>query len=218
MKNIIIAIDGPAGSGKGTVTDIIAKKLNLISIDTGATYRCIALNAIRNNITVEEKEKLIELTKNTTIEFDENKNVYLNGEDVTKEIRSKEVSSIVSPISSYPEIREILVELQRKMAEGKSVILEGRDATTVIFPNADYKFYLDASLEERVNRRYLQNKEQGIEMTKEEIEENIKQRDYNDMNKPVGALKRTEDQIYIDSTNMTIDEVVDEIIKHVKGE
>jgi len=218
MKNIIIAIDGPAGAGKGTIAEILAEKLGLTSLDTGATYRCVALNVLRHNIPLEDKEKIIEITKQSKITFDENKSVYLNGEKVDEEIRSKEVTKIVSPLSSIPEVRSILVDLQRKIAEGKSVILEGRDTTTVIFPNADYKIYLDATLEERVKRRYIQNKEKGIDMTMEEIKENIIKRDYNDMHKPVGALKRTDSQIYIDSTNMSIDEVVNKIISIVKGE
>lgn len=214
--NKIVAIDGPAGSGKGTITKIIAEKLGLVYIDTGATYRCVALAALRNNIKLEEKDKIIELTKTLNIEFDENGKTYLNKEDVSSLIRSKEVSEIVSPISSIPEVRTILVDLQRKMAESKDVIMEGRDITTVVFPNAQYKFYLDADVLERARRRFKQNEEMGINIPMEELIESIKKRDYNDMHKPVGALLRTDDQIYIDSTNMTIDEVVNEVIKHIK--
>ena len=213
---MIVAIDGPAGSGKGTITKLVAEKLNLIYIDSGATYRCVALACIRNNIALEEKDKIIELTKTLDIKFDENQHTFLNGEDVSKLIRSKEVTAIVSQISSIVEVREILVNLQRKMANSKNVIMEGRDITTVVFPNADFKFYLDASVEERARRRYLQNTEMNIKTSMEEIIENIKMRDYNDMHKPVGSLKRTDEQIYIDSTNMTIDEVVSKIIKNIK--
>ena len=213
---MIVAIDGPAGSGKGTITKEIAEKLNLIYIDSGATYRCVALAMLRNNIKLDEKKKIIELTKTLDIEFDEKQRTYLNGEDVSKLIRTKEVTNIVSEVSSIVEVREILVNLQRKMANNKNVIMEGRDITTVVFPNANYKFYLDASIEERARRRFLQNKEMGINTTMEEIIENIKKRDYNDMHKPVGALVRTNDQIYIDSTNMTIDEVVNTIINYIK--
>lgn len=212
---MVVAIDGPAGSGKGTITKLVAEKLNLIYIDSGATYRCVALATIRNNIKLEEKDKIIELTKTLDINFDQNQRTYLNGEDVSDLIRSKEVTAIVSQVSSIVEVREILVDLQRKMSNNKNVIMEGRDITTVVFPNADYKFYLDASVEERARRRFKQNEEMGINTSMEEIIENIKMRDYNDMHKPVGALVRTDDQVYIDSTNMTIPEVVDFIINNI---
>ncbi len=212
---MVVAIDGPAGSGKGTITKLVAEKLNLIYIDSGATYRCVALACLRNNIKLEETDKIIELTKTLDINFDEQQRTFLNGEDVSSLIRSKEVTAIVSQISSIVEVREILVDLQRKMSLGKNVIMEGRDITTVVFPNADFKFYLDASVEERANRRFKQNREMNINTSMEEIIENIKMRDYNDMHKPVGALIRTDDQIYIDSTNMTIPEVVDFIVNKI---
>lgn len=212
----IIAIDGPAGSGKGTIANILAKKYGYTYIDTGATYRCVALSVLRNNIDITDEEGIINLVKTLNIDFDESGKTYLNNEDVSNLIRTKEVSSIVSPISSIVKVREILVDLQRKMANNKDVVMEGRDITTVVFPNADYKFYLDASVDERANRRYIQNQESGINMSFDEILENIKKRDYNDMNKPVGALKRTEEQIYIDATNLTIDEVVDKIMEYIK--
>lgn len=213
---MIVAIDGPAGSGKGTITKLVAQKLNLIYIDSGATYRCVALACLRNNITLEEKDKIIALTKTLDIEFDHDQRAFLNGEDVSKQIRSNEVSNIVSQVSSIVEVREILVDLQRKMANNKNVIMEGRDITTIVFPHADYKFYLDASVEERARRRFRQNEEMGIDSTIEEITDHIIKRDYNDMHKPVGSLIRTIDQIYIDSTNMTIDEVVDKIVNIIK--
>lgn len=216
--NKIVAIDGPAGSGKGTLASIISKECNLVNIDTGATYRCVALAALRNNLNIEDKEKIAKLSANINIEFGLDGKVFLDGEDVTDLIRSKEVTQFVSPVSSIVEVRKNMVELQRKMAENQDVIMEGRDITTVVFPNAGYKFYLDASLEERVNRRLKQNKEKGIDMSYEEIYESIKARDYNDMHKEVGSLMRTEDQIYIDSTNMTIDEVADKVIRIVRGE
>lgn len=212
---MVVAIDGPCGSGKGTIAKILSEKLNIVNIDTGATYRCLALKTLQNNIELKEEQKIIELSKELNVEF-KNEKVYLDGEDVSKKIREKEVTQIVSPISSIIEVRKNMVELQRKMASTYDVILEGRDITTVVFPNADYKFYLDATLEERVKRRVKQNKELNIEMSEEEIRKNISDRDYNDMNKPVGALKRTEEQIYIDSTNMTIDEVVDKMIEIIK--
>ena len=214
----VVAIDGPAGSGKGTIASILSKKCNLVNIDTGATYRCVALACLRNNLSLDDKEEIIKLSSEINIKIDLDNKVYLNGEDVTDEIRSKEVTNIVSPISSIVEVRENMVDLQRKMASDYDVVMEGRDITTVVFPNAKYKFYLDASLEERVARRIKQNKEKGIDMTYDEVYENIKSRDYNDMHKEVGALKRTDEQVYIDSTNMTIDEVVDKFIEVIEGD
>lgn len=209
----VVAIDGPAGSGKGTIAKILSEKCNLINIDTGATYRCVALAALRNNLNLENVDEIIELSGKIDIKFDLNGNVYLDGEDVTKEIRSKEVTSIVSPISSIIKVRENMVALQQKMASDSDVVMEGRDITTVVLPNANYKFYLDASLEERANRRFKENQAKGIDMTYEEVYENIKARDYNDMHKPVGSLVRTDEQVYIDSTNLTVDEVVEEFLK-----
>lgn len=206
----IVAIDGPAGSGKGTVAKILADKCNLLYIDTGAMYRAIAYKMLKNNIDLKEDNKIVELAKNSNIDFIDGK-TYLDGKDISKEIRSMEVSKIVSPVSGIVKLREILVDLQRKMAEGSDVIVEGRDITTVVFPDATYKFYLDADVEERAGRRYKENKEKGIDVSYEEILENIQKRDYNDMHKEVGSLTRTEDSIYIDSTNMSIDEVVDKI-------
>ena len=214
----VVAIDGPAGSGKGTVASLLSKKLNLVNIDTGATYRCVALASLRNNLTLDDKEEIIKLSGEIDIKIDLANKVYLNGEDVTDLIRSKEVTNIVSPISSIVEVRKNMVDLQRKMASNYDVVMEGRDITTVVFPNAQYKFYLDASLEERVERRIKQNKEKGIDMTYEEVYENIKARDYNDSHKEVGALKRCDDQVYIDSTNMTIDEVVNKFIEVIEGD
>ncbi len=213
---MIIAIDGPAGSGKGTIASMVSKKLNLVNIDTGATYRCVALEMLKDGVGLEETDKIIEISKSININLTEDSRVFLNNEDVTNKIREKEVTKIVSQVSSIEKVRENLVNLQRNMAKGKNVIMEGRDITTVVFPEADFKFYLDASIDERVKRRILQNKEKGIDMTEDEIRENMEKRDYNDMHKKIGALKRTNDQIYIDTSNISIDEVVNEIIKIVK--
>ena len=212
----VVAIDGPAGSGKGTITEIVGNKMNLTNIDTGAMYRCVALASIRAGLSLEESDAITELAKKINISFDKDGRVFLDGEDVSSRIREKDLSSIVSPLSNNIGVREEMVKQQRALSEGYDVIMEGRDITTVVFPNANYKFYLDASIEERAKRRYKQNLESGVDMSYEEILENIKKRDYNDMHKEVGALKRTEDQIYVDSTNLSIDEVADEILKHIK--
>ena len=211
----VVAIDGPAGSGKGTVAKILAKNCNLVYIDTGAMYRAIAYATLNNNIALDEKDKIVELAKKSKIDFIDGK-TYLNGIDVSTEIRTMEVTKIVSQISSIVKLREILVGLQQKMAESHDVIMEGRDITTVVFPNANFKFYLDATEEERAKRRFKENQEKGIESTYEEVLENIQKRDYNDMHKEVGSLTRCEDAIYIDSTNLTIDEVVKKIQKIIE--
>lgn len=214
--SLVIAIDGPAGSGKGTITKVLAERLGLVNIDTGAMYRCVALACINNGVTLDEETKVIDLSKKVKIEFDKDGHTFLDGKDVSKRIRDKDVSSIVSPLSSIVAVREEMVKQQRKLAEGLDVIMEGRDITTVVFPNADFKFYLDATVEERAKRRFLQNQESGIDMSLEEIKESIEARDYNDMHKEVGSLMRTDDQIYVDSTNMSIEEVADFMINKIK--
>lgn len=217
--SFIVAIDGPAGTGKGTITNLISKELNLVNVDTGATYRCVALYAIRNNIKLEETEKIIASLENIEIDM-QNKNgeqkVFLNGEDVSKEIRSKEVTQIVSQVSSIKEVRYKMVEVQRKLAQGKDVIMEGRDITTVVFPNANVKIYMDANKEIRAQRRYKEMQEKGIQMSYEEVLKNIQIRDKNDKEKEVGALKIAEDAIYVDTTNLSIEEVKEKIINIIK--
>ena len=217
--SLVVAIDGPAGTGKGTVTEILAKKFNLINIDTGATYRCVTLDMLNKGIKLEELDKIEELLKNIKIELKQEKGkqiVLLNGEDVTEKIRSTEVSKMVSQVSSIKEVRLSMVELQRKMAEGKDVIMEGRDIGTYVFPAADVKIYLDADENERAKRRFNQCQEKGIQTTFAEVLENIKQRDENDKKKEIGALKVAHDAEVIDSTNMSINGVVQEISKIIK--
>ena len=211
----VVAIDGPAGSGKGTVAKILADKCNLVYIDTGAMYRAIAYATLQSNISLDEEDKIVELARNSKIDFIDGK-TYLNGIDVSKEIRTMEVTKIVSPMSSIVKLRSILVELQQEMAKSHDVIMEGRDITTVVLPDANYKFYLDATVEERARRRFKENQEKGIESSYEEVLDNIQKRDYNDMHKEVGALTRTEDAVYIDSTNLTIDEVVEQMQKIIE--
>ena len=217
----VVAVDGPAGSGKGTITREVAKKMNLINIDTGAMYRCVTLYMIENDIGLDEEETIIDMLSNKiNIELkkenDQDK-AYLNGEDVTKQIREKEVNDLVSQVSHVVEIRENITNLSRKIAEKIDVIMEGRDIGTNVFPNADVKIYLDATPEERAIRRLKQNKEKGIEIPYDEILKNIIFRDNNDKTSNVAPLKQAEDAIYIDSTKMTIDEVVEEIINIIKS-
>lgn len=211
---MIVAVDGPAGSGKGTVTKRIEEELGFLNLDTGATYRCVALQALRNGLNLRDEKEIIEIANNIDIKIDNTGDkdiILLNGEDVSKEIRTKEVTSIVSQVSSIIPVREKMVEVQRKLAKGKNVIVEGRDIGTVVFPKAEIKIYLDATEEVRAKRRYDENIQKGIDMTYEEVLENVRMRDYNDMNKPYGALKKTKESIVIDSTNLTIEEVVEKI-------
>lgn len=211
----VVALDGPAGSGKGTVTREVAKKMNLINIDTGAMYRSVTLLMIRQNIKLEDEEKIKEILDKIDIKFGiENgeQKVYLNGEDVSLLIRTKEVNEFVSPVSTIKIVRERLADMQREMSKAIDVIMEGRDIGTNVFPNADVKIYLDATPEERAKRRFKQNEEKGIQIPYEEILESVKNRDYIDSHREIAPLKQAEDAIYIDSTNMSIDEVVEEII------
>ena len=212
--SFIVAIDGPAGTGKGTVTKLLSKEMGLVNIDTGATYRCVALYMLKNNIKLEEKEKIIAALPNIHIDMkieDGEQTIFLNGEDVTKEIRSKEVTQIVSQVSSIKEVRFAMVDVQRNLAKGKDVIMEGRDITTYVFPNADVKIYLDADEKERAQRRYKEMQEKGIDMSYEEVLKNIQIRDKNDKEKEIGALKIAEDAIYVDTTFLSVEEEKDKV-------
>ncbi len=217
--SFVVAIDGPAGSGKGTITKIIAKNMGLVCVDTGAMYRSITLYMIRNNISLDDKEKIKVMLDNINIEFEKVQDqdiVLLDGENVTKEIREKAVNDLVSQVSHVIEIRENVTDLLRKIADGKKIIMEGRDIGTNVFPNADVKIYLDATPEERAKRRLKQNQEKGIDIPFEEILSNIIFRDNNDKTSKVAPLKQAEDAILVDSTNMTIPEVVEKIEMIIK--
>ena len=205
----IVAVDGPAGSGKGSITQIVAERLNLVTIDTGAMYRSVTLAMLEQNVGIDDLDKIVEILKNIKIEFKEEENtkkVFLNGKDVTLKIRSKEVNEFVSPVSTIKIVREHLANLQREMAKKIDVIMEGRDIGTNVFPNADVKIYLDATPEERARRRFKQNEENGIKIPFDEILKNVKERDYIDSHREIAPLKKADEAIYIDSTGMTIEE------------
>ena len=213
---MIIAIDGPSGSGKGTIAKKLANTLNYTYVDTGAMYRCVSLKSLRENVDISNQDKIVDLLKNMNIKLTNDGKVYMDNEDVSDEIRSSEVTSRVSKISSIIPLREVMREKQRNFARNNSIVMEGRDITTEVFPDAEYKFYLDASAEERAKRRQLQNEEKGIKTNIEDVKKSILERDYNDMNRPVGSLRRTSDQIYIDSSNMTIDEVLNKMLGEIR--
>ncbi len=207
------------GSGKGTITKLVGEKLGLVNIDTGATFRCVTLAMLRQNIKVEEIDKIKELLETIKIEIlhkNSQQIILLNGEDVSLQIREKPVNDMVSSVSTLKIVRDKMLQLQRKIAEGKNVIMEGRDIGTNVFPNANVKIYLDATAEERAKRRMLQNQEKGISSTYEEALKNVKTRDKIDSEREIAPLKKAEDAIYIDSTNMTIQEVVEEICNIVQ--
>lgn len=211
--SFVVAIDGPAGAGKGTITKLVGEKLGLINIDTGATFRCVALNMIQEKIDIKEEEKIQEILNRINIQMETDGRIFLNGEDVTRKIRENDVNNLVSPVSTLPSVRNKLLEVQRKISEGKDVIMEGRDIGTVVFPNADVKIYLDATAEERAKRRVLQNQEKGIVSSYEEVLAGIKDRDKRDSTRKIAPLKKAEDAIYLDSTNLSIEQVKNKIIE-----
>ena len=212
---MIIAIDGPAGSGKGTVSKILADKLGYVYIDTGSMYRTLTYLVLRDNINTDNETDIYKAFKECNMEITPDGRNILNNEDVTSKIRTEEINNIVSKVAGYPTVRELMREKQREFAKNHSIVMEGRDITSEVFPDADYKFYLDASIEDRVNRRVKQNKEKGLESDYNEIYESIVKRDYDDMHREYGALIRTDDQIYIDSSNMTTEEVVNKMMEEV---
>lgn len=210
MANIIIAIDGPAATGKGTIARRLAQFYGAEYIDTGIFYRCAAYLVDKLNISLDEEEKIIEITKNMNIiikRFD----VYLDDVLVTDEIRSNNVNAIVSQVSAIKEVRLIVNEHIRDFAFNKNCVVDGRDITTVVFPNAKFKFYLDCDVDERARRRFNQNQEMGIECTFESIYENLKMRDYNDKTKEFGALTLASDATLINTTNDAIEETIEKL-------
>ena len=218
--SFIVAIDGPAGSGKGTIAKLVANDLGFLTMDTGAMYRCVTVYLIDNNIELEDEEGVKNSLTKINIDMKDINgipNFFLNGENVSARIRTKEVDSLVSQVSHLVPVRLAMVELQRKLADGKNIVMEGRDIGTNVFPNAEVKIYLDATPEERARRRVEQNKEKGISnISYEEILENVKFRDHNDLTSPVAPLKKAEDAIVVDSSNMPIPEVVEKVKSIIK--
>lgn len=214
MKEFIVTVDGPAGSGKSTIAKIIAKKYGFTYLDTGAMYRMIALYALENSIDLQDSKTIETMLKNTKLDIVGNQ-FFLNGKDVSDEIRTPRVSAIVSPVSAIKEVRVKLVDLQREISKGKSVILDGRDIGTVVFPNGDVKIYLVASPEERAKRRLKEYEEKGVEADYESVLASIKERDFIDSTRKESPLKKAEDAHEIDSSTMSIDEVVEVISKYI---
>lgn len=217
-KKLIIAIDGPAGSGKSTVSKIIAKQLGLLYIDTGAMYRALTLKAMRRAVNLQDEKALARLARSTKIGLEDKGklHVYLDGEDVSLPIRTPDVTANVKYIARVPEVRQEMVKQQRSIGESHGgAVLEGRDIGTVVFPDADYKFYLDASAEERAKRRCKELIELGQKAKVEEVKSDIVARDESDMTRRVGALKVAGDAIVVDTTSLTIDGVVQRLVDHI---
>ena len=218
-NNLKIAIDGPAGSGKSTTAKLVAKALGLLPIDTGAMYRAVALKVIREKIDPYDEEKVGEIAGKVNIEQKlENGEIhtYLDGEDVSTAIRTPEVNNTVSIISAYPGVREKMVELQRKLAKAGGVVLEGRDIGTVVLPDADLKVYMIASLEERARRRLKELREKGMDVSLKDVKQEILMRDEMDSKREYSPLKIPEDAFILDTTNLTVEEQVEKILKEVE--
>ncbi|HHU70291.1 MAG TPA: (d)CMP kinase [Thermoanaerobacterales bacterium] len=212
-----IAIDGPAGAGKSTVAKILAKKLNYNYIDTGAMYRALTLKAIQEGVDFNNTNSLVSLLETTKIEII-HETVFLDGKDVTSEIRTPEVDQKVSITAAVPEIRKEMVNLQRRMAKNTNVIMDGRDIGTVVLPDANFKFFVTASEEERAKRRFKELTDKNYEVDYEYILKEISKRDKLDTKRKVSPLKQADDAIIINTNNKTIEEVVQEILSYIKGE
>ncbi|MBA7504009.1 Cytidylate kinase [subsurface metagenome] len=218
-KRAVITIDGPAGAGKTSIAKIVSRKLGYNYIDTGAMYRAISWKAFREKIDLKTKEKLIKMVRNTKIELKNRTGtvrVYLDGKDVTNKIRGKRLAEGASILATIPEVREQLVKIQRRLGSSGGIVVEGRDIGTVVFPRADYKFYLDASIKERALRKYRELKVKGEEGQLAELEKAIRSRDKRDRTRGVAPLKIAPDAVVIDSTDMSKKEVVEFILKRIQ--
>lgn len=216
-KGIIVTIDGPAGSGKSTAARALAKALGYRYLDTGATYRALAMKALKMGVDPDDTEALRRLAESTTIDLTPEGRVWLDGEDVTERIRDERVGMVASLISRKVEVREILWEIQRRIGREGGVVAEGRDTGTVVFPGAEVKFFLDAALEERARRRHRELLERGKEVSYEEVLEDLKRRDMQDSTREVAPLRVPDGAFYIDSTHLTPEEVLAIMLDRVRN-
>jgi cytidylate kinase len=222
-KTKAVAIDGPAGSGKSTVSKLVAERLGYLYIDTGAMYRALTLKVMRENVPFDDEVGIIKLSQDidlTLLPSEESNStirVLLDGEDISEEIRKMEVTVNVKHVAKIEKVRENMVHLQRRMASSSNgAVMEGRDIGTVVLHDAKYKFYVDASFEERVERRYAELKAKGYPTSRQEVADDLKQRDHSDKTRKAGPLKKAEDAVFVDTTNLSIDEVVAKIIEQIK--
>jgi len=217
---MIITIDGPAGAGKSTVAKKVAKRLGFLYLDTGAMYRALTLKVLEAELSPNNGDEIVALTKNTTLDIKEERDrlgVYLDGKEVSNKIRTREVTNNVHWVCQIKEVRQWMKELQRKIGSSHDTVVEGRDIGTVVFPQAEYKFYLDASLEERGKRRWGEEKAKGTKVSLEKVREEVKERDERDKSREIAPLKKAPDAIYIDTTHLSISEVVEEIKSKIEN-
>ncbi|MEI8348777.1 MAG: (d)CMP kinase [Candidatus Omnitrophota bacterium] len=211
---MIIAIDGPAGSGKTTIAKLLSRKLSISYLDTGATYRALTLKALENNIDVKNEAALVAVAKKLVIRF-EGQKVYLNEKDVSGQIRTPLIDKNISAVVEHKAVRQVMVALQRSIASHGDFVVEGRDITTVVFPQAEYKFYLDADPAIRANRRHKELESKGVTLDFKEVKQDLYKRDEADKTRKIGALTVASDAVYIDTTHLNIDEVVTAMCAHI---
>jgi len=217
---MIIAIDGPAGAGKSTVARTIAKELGFLYIDTGAMYRALTLDILRRKIDIKDEPRIIAAARRVNIDLINNPDgflkVLLDGEDVSRQIREPQITRFVSDIAKIGQVRQVMLKLQREFGQRSSCVLDGRDIGTVVFPDADRKFYLDANSKERVRRRHEELRGLGQEVTFAEIELDLRNRDTIDSTREVAPLKKADDAVYIDTTKMSIQEVIEVVLERIR--
>ncbi|MDX9826583.1 MAG: (d)CMP kinase [Spirochaetia bacterium] len=209
---MIVAMDGPAGCGKSTIARLLSERLGFIYINSGNIYRALTLAAIKKGVGLDDESTLLKIALTVSIDYDKDGSILLDGKRLTTELRSAEVEAIVAQVSAIPEIRAIVNEIVRRLAKGKDVVVEGRDMTTVVFPQAELKFFIDASVEERAKRRFTQA---SSSMSYEEILNNIRMRDAIDRNKKIGALKIASDALYLDTSGLTIEAVYEKVYSKI---
>jgi len=219
-SSVVVTIDGPAGAGKSTVAKELARRLGFFYLDTGAMYRALTLKALRKNVPLTDENALVRLAKDTVIDFQEtNQNtlsIFLDGENVSETIRTLEVTQSTFHIAAAPRVREEMVKRQREIGKTKNIVVEGRDTGTVVFPEAKRKFYLDANPEERAKRRILELKAKGLSIDEPTLKKDLFERDQKDLTRQVSPLKKADDAVVIDSTNLSVGQVVDKMLEYIK--